>query len=49
MPRSYQPRVESTGLTTVSIAGISIGTPTTVASAAPDSKPNRLTTAATAI
>jgi hypothetical protein len=37
-----------TTLTTSSITGTSISTPTTVASAAPDSKPNRLIAAATA-
>jgi len=34
--------------TTVSITGTSINTPTTVASAAPECTPNRLTAAATA-
>ena len=38
--RSYQPFVEFTTRTTRSITGTSISTPTTVASAAPDSKPN---------
>ena len=48
LPVSYQPRVAFTTLTTSSITGTSISTPTTVASAAPDSKPNRLIAAATA-
>src|SRR6185369_2780994 len=47
-PRSYQPLLELTILTTISITGTSISTPTTVARAAPDSKPNRLMAAATA-
>ena len=46
--RSYQARVAFTIPTTESITGTSISTPTTVASAAPDSKPNRLIAAATA-
>lgn len=45
---SYQPLLALTTLTTSSITGTSISTPTTVASAAPDSKPNRLIAAATA-
>ena len=45
---SYQPRVRFTILTTDSITGTSISTPTTVASAAPEWKPNRLMAAATA-
>jgi hypothetical protein len=40
--------LEFTMRTTSSITGTSISTPTTVASAAPDSKPNRLMAAATA-
>ena len=48
-PRSYQSLLEFTIFTTSSITGTSISTPTTVASAAPDSKPNRLMAAATAI
>ena len=44
---SYQPLLELTTLTTSSITGTSISTPTTVASAAPDSKPKRLMAAAT--
>jgi hypothetical protein len=40
--------LELTTLTTSSITGTSISTPTTVANAAPDSKPNRLMAAATA-
>ena len=47
-PASYQPRVLFTILTTDSITGTSISTPTTVASAAPELKPNRLMAAATA-
>src|SRR5512139_1156744 len=46
--RSYQPLLELTTRTTSSITGTSISTPTTVASAAPESKPNRLIAAATA-
>ena len=46
--RSYQPRVRLTIFTTDSITGTSINTPTTVASAAPDWKPNRLMAAVTA-
>ncbi len=38
---SYQPRERLTKFATASITGTSISTPTTVASAAPDSKPNR--------
>src|SRR5882724_10936671 len=47
-PRSYQPFVAFTIFTTESMTGTSISTPTTVASAAPDLKPNRLIAAATA-
>jgi hypothetical protein len=47
-PDSYQPRVAFTIRTTESMTGTSTSTPTTVASAAPDSKPNRLIAAATA-
>ena len=47
-PRSYQPREPFTILTTDSITGTSISTPTTVASAAPDSNPNRAMAVATA-
>ena len=39
-PASYQPRVLFTILTTESISGTSIKTPTTVASAAPELKPD---------
>src|SRR5690606_23325694 len=46
--RSYQSRERLTTRTTSSITGTSISTPTTVASAAPDWKPNRLMAAATA-
>ncbi len=46
--RSYQPLLRLTTCTTSNITGTSISTPTTVASAAPDSKPNRLMAAATA-
>lgn len=48
-PCSYQPRLALTIFTTDSMTGTSISTPTTVASAAPDSKPNKLIAAATAI
>src|SRR5450631_371801 len=48
LPASYQPLLELTTLTTSSITGTSINTPTTVASAAPELKPNRLMAAATA-
>ena len=47
-PASYQPLLALTTRTTSSMTGTSISTPTTVASAAPDSKPNRLMAAATA-
>ena len=47
-PRSYQRLLWLTTRTTSSITGTSINTPTTVASAAPDSNPNRLMAAATA-
>src|SRR5689334_8697507 len=47
-PRSYQSRVALTIFTTDSMTGTSISTPTTVARAAPDSKPNKLMAAATA-
>ena len=47
-PRSYQPFDRFTIQTTDSMTGTSISTPTTVASAAPDWKPNRLMAAATA-
>jgi len=47
-PFSYQPLERFTIQTTESITGTSISTPTTVASAAPDWKPNRLIAAATA-
>jgi ACR3 family arsenite transporter len=47
-PASYQALLRFTTRTTSSITGTSISTPTTVASAAPDSKPNRLMAAATA-
>jgi hypothetical protein len=47
-PRSYQPLEALTIFTTESMTGTSIRTPTTVASAAPDWKPNRLMAAATA-
>ena len=47
-PASYQPRVAFTILTTESMTGTSIRTPTTVASAAPELNPNRLIAAATA-
>ena len=47
-PASYQPRVLFTIFTTESMTGTSIRTPTTVASAAPELKPNRLIAAATA-
>jgi len=46
--RSYQPREALITLTAASITGTSISTPTTVASAAPDSKPNRAMAVATA-
>lgn len=47
-PLAHQPRVAFTIFTTLSITGTSISTPTTVASAAPEEKPNRLIAAATA-
>src|SRR6478752_1435850 len=47
-PFAYHPLVAFTTRTTSSITGTSISTPTTVASAAPDSKPKRLIAAATA-
>src|SRR5450755_2501164 len=47
-PASYQSLLRLTRRTTSSITGTSISTPTTVASAAPDSKPKRLMAAATA-
>jgi hypothetical protein len=47
-PCSYQDLVELTIFTTDSITGTSISTPTTVASAAPELKPNRLIAVATA-
>ena len=47
-PRLVPPRVLFTILTTDSMTGTSIKTPTTVASAAPNSKPKRLIAAATA-
>ena len=47
-PASYQPFERFTIATTDSITGTSIRTPTTVASAAPELKPNRLMAAATA-
>ena len=47
-PLAYQAVLAFTTLTTSSITGTSISTPTTVASAAPDSNPNRLMAAATA-
>ena len=46
--RAYQLRVAMTICTTESITGTSTSTPTTVASAAPDWKPNRLIAVATA-
>ena len=46
-PRSYQSALVLTILTTDNITGTSIKTPTTVASAAPDCRPNRLIAAAT--
>ena len=45
---SYQSLLPFTTRTTSSITGTSISTPTTVASAAPEEKPNRLIAAATA-
>jgi hypothetical protein len=45
---AFLPRLALTTRTTSSITGTSISTPTTVASAAPESKPNRLIAAATA-
>ena len=48
MPLSYQPFDRLTIQTTDNITGTSISTPTTVASAAPELKPNRLMAAATA-
>src|SRR5208283_2845928 len=47
-PISYQPFDRLTIQTTDSITGTSMSTPTTVASAAPELKPNRLMAAATA-
>ena len=47
-PRSYHPRERRTRWTTESITGTSTSTPTTVASAAPDWKPNRAIAVATA-
>ena len=47
-PRSYQRLLRLTMRTTDNMTGTSISTPTTVASAAPDSRPNKLTAAATA-
>ncbi len=47
-PRSYQPLLAFTIFTTESMTGTSIRTPTTVASAAPEEKPNRPMAAATA-
>jgi hypothetical protein len=47
-PLSYQSFVAFTIFTTDSITGTSTKTPTTVASAAPDAKPNKLIAAATA-
>src|SRR3546814_9897044 len=47
-PRSYQPRDRFTIATTESITGTSTSTPTTVASAAPDFRPNSEIAAATA-
>src|SRR5271165_5731446 len=47
-PSSYQPFDRLTIHTTVSMTGTSISTPTTVARAAPELKPNRLIAAATA-
>jgi hypothetical protein len=47
-PFSYQPVLLLMIQTTLSITGTSISTPTTVASAAPELKPNRLMAAATA-
>src|SRR5512139_424808 len=47
-PFSYQPLLRLTTFTTPSITGTSISTPTTVASAAPDWKPNSAIAAATA-
>ena len=46
--RSYQDLLLLTMCTTSSMTGTSISTPTTVASAAPELKPNRLMAAATA-
>src|SRR5208283_6043270 len=48
LPFSYQPLLRLTIHTTVSMTGTSMRTPTTVASAAPELKPNRLIAAATA-
>ena len=45
---SYHPLLELTTFTTNSMTGTSISTPTTVASAAPELKPNKLIAAATA-
>ncbi|AIQ90690.1 protein of unassigned function [Methylobacterium oryzae CBMB20] len=47
-PRAYSPWLRFTTHTTESITGTSISTPTTVAGAAPELKPNRLIAAATA-
>ena len=47
-PHSYQPLLRLTIQTTDNITGTSMRTPTTVASAAPELKPNRLIAAATA-
>lgn len=47
-PLSYQPLLAFTIFTTDSMTGTSISTPTTVASAAPELKPNKLMAAATA-
>src|SRR5690606_38636562 len=48
LPRSYQPLERFTIHTTESMTGTSTSTPTTVARAAPELKPNRLMAAATA-
>jgi hypothetical protein len=48
VPLSYQPLLPFTIFTTDSMTGTSTSTPTTVASAAPDSKPNRTMAVATA-
>src|SRR5512146_3345036 len=47
-PASYHALLALTIPTTASMTGTSISTPTTVASAAPDSRPNRLMAVATA-